>query len=76
MPPEGLEPLGVPAVNTRAMAVCGSNSVNEVPKSGTTAKAMPSTDPDLSAVVAVWRDLPAAVRLGIVAMVKAATNTK
>lgn len=29
------------------------------------------TDPDLAAVVAAWSDLPAAVRAGIVAMVKA-----
>ena len=29
-------------------------------------------DPELAAVVAAWSDLPAAVRAGIVAMVKAA----
>lgn len=33
------------------------------------------TDPELAAVVAVWSDLPPALRAGIVAMVKAATPT-
>ena len=31
------------------------------------------TDPDLAAVVAAWPELPAAIRAGIVAMVKAAS---
>jgi hypothetical protein len=31
------------------------------------------TDPELAALVAAWADLPAAIRAGIVAMVKAAT---
>ncbi len=32
------------------------------------------TDPDLSAVVAAWPELPEAIRAGIVAMVKAASG--
>ncbi len=33
------------------------------------------TDPDLARLVAVWADLPPAIRAGIVAMVKATTST-
>jgi hypothetical protein len=33
-------------------------------------------DPDLAAVVAAWPGLAAAIRAGILAMVKAATATK
>ncbi len=32
------------------------------------------TDPDLAAVVEAWPDLPAAIKVGIVAMVKAARS--
>jgi hypothetical protein len=32
------------------------------------------TDPDLTAVVAAWPDLPKAIRAGILAMVKAASG--
>jgi len=35
-----------------------------------------ATDCELGAVVAVWSDLPPAIRAGIVAMVKAATPTR
>jgi hypothetical protein len=31
-------------------------------------------DPDLAAVVAAWPELPAAIKAGIVAMVKAASS--
>lgn len=33
-------------------------------------------DPELAAVVAVWSNLPAAARAGIIAMVRAADGTK
>ena len=37
---------------------------------------LPPTDPDLSAVVSAWPQLPSALKAGIVAMVKAADGDK
>jgi hypothetical protein len=44
--------------------------VAESPSSGEQER--PSDDPELAAVIAAWSSLPAAVRAGIVAMVRAA----
>lgn len=51
-------------------AECGALSRNSDPKP---AHAIPA-DPDLSAVIAAWPNVPPAIRAGILAMVKAATG--
>lgn len=68
----GIEPLQFPAGNsedsseTRAEYRASGGDSTQKPESAILA------DPDLTAVVAAWSDLPTAVRLGIAAMVKAA----
>lgn len=71
----GLEPSPFPTGNTRVSESGGSNSGNEEAGEGVPTPPVKPTDPDLAAVVAVWPDLPPALRAGIVAMVKAATPT-
>lgn len=53
----------------------GNKSGNTGARFGDSAGVAKPTDPELAAVVAVWFDLPPALRAGIVAMVKAATST-
>jgi hypothetical protein len=72
VPPEGLEPGAVFPKETQVSGAGGSKSGNKPAGSGDPAAPEPPADPDLAAVVAAWPDLPAALRAGIVAMVKAA----
>lgn len=51
----------------------GSNSGNIPAPSGGSPDAPTPADPDLSAVVAAWPDLPPAIRAGVLALVKAGT---
>lgn len=62
-------PSGKSGVASESGAKCGALPGDSDPKP---ALATPA-DPDLSAVVAAWPNVPPAVRAGIVAMVKAAT---
>ena len=45
-------------------------------KSGALSPVSTPIDPDLAAITAAWPELPAALKAGIVAMVKAATGSK
>ncbi|MCC6427501.1 MAG: hypothetical protein IT435_11845 [Phycisphaerales bacterium] len=72
MPPEGLEHLRDSAGNTRVSDSGGSKSGNKGGGFGPPTPPAKPTDPDLAAVIAAWPSLPAAVRAGITAMVKAA----
>ena len=72
MPPEGLErtrfPSGFASVAVSGGSKSGNNGAGPVPATPPTL-----TDPDLAAVLAAWPDMSAALRAGIVAMVRAAT---
>jgi hypothetical protein len=75
MPPEGLEHLRFPSGNAGVSESGGSKSGNKGagfgPPTPRTTPPKP-TDPELTAVVAAWPDLPPAIRAGVVALVKAA----
>ncbi len=62
-----------PAGNSIDSETAVNKSVNIGTASGDSVTPTPPTDPDLAAIIAAWSDLPPAVRLGIAAMVKAAT---
>ncbi len=51
-----------------------ANSGQGAAESGAVGARNRTHDPELAAVVAAWADLPEAVRAGIVAMVRAASN--
>jgi hypothetical protein len=72
MPPEGLEPSRFPAGNSRVSEPGGSKSGNKDAPFGISTGELRPTDPELAAVAAAWPDLPAALRAGILAMVRAA----
>ncbi|MBC7834257.1 MAG: hypothetical protein H7Y88_04045 [Phycisphaerales bacterium] len=72
VPPEGLEPSGVSSGNTKVLQSGGSKSGNKDTPLGDSAAEAKRTDPDLAAVVVAWPDLPTAIRVGVLAMVKAA----
>jgi hypothetical protein len=69
----GFEPSPKPSGNAGVFDSGGSKSGNNgggfVPL--TPPKPTPPTDPDLSAVVAAWADLPPVIRAGVLALVKA-----
>ena len=74
VPPRGLEP--------GAASVGGDKDLQNRPaRSGAVSGAVPverppAADPGLAQVVTAWPDLPQAVKAGIVAMVKAAKDSK
>ncbi|MBL9032754.1 MAG: hypothetical protein JNM80_13755 [Phycisphaerae bacterium] len=76
----GLELPANPAGNTPVSESGGSKSGNKgggfgsptPPASATAPTPATPTDPELAAVVAVWSDLPPAIRAGVLALVKAA----
>ena len=75
----GLEPPPFPSRNEGVGESGGSKSGNkDAPSGGSIPPATPPAkpaDPELAAVIAAWPDLPPALRAGIAAMVKAATQT-
>jgi hypothetical protein len=72
MTPMGSELSRLPSGKTPDSESGGSKSGNK----GAGFGAPTPTDPELTAVVAAWPDLPRAIRAGIVAMVGAAGGSK
>ena len=74
MTPAGFEPAGA--------SPCGDKDLRNRPaRSGAVSGAVPvekppAGDPDLAQVITAWPTLPDAVKAGIVAMVKAAKDSK
>ena len=64
-----------PLIKSQSAQVKGQGVARECPHSGPQSAAEPAPaaggDPDLAAVVAAWPTLPAAVRAGVVALVRA-----
>lgn len=71
MPRSGLESSRFPAGNTPVSHSGGSKSGNKDASFAVSAGVPKSVDPDLAAVVAAWPALPAAIRAGVLAMVRA-----
>ena len=69
--PTGFEPATDSSGNSQGTGESGAEYGALSGESDQMAAPTASFDPDLSAVVAAWPDLPAAVRAGIVAMVQA-----
>lgn len=75
MPPEGLERPRDSAGKTPIPKAGGIKSGNNRAEGGSkVSPAAPAktADPDLSAIIAAWPTLPAAIRAGVLALVKAA----
>lgn len=73
VPPEGLEHSRFSSENVRSLESGGSKSGNKGTNTLTCGPNSVSADAELALVTAGWHSLPLPVRLGIVAMVKAAT---
>ena len=71
LPPRGLEPL---SENAQPVVTTGLTQDDESVLAPCLALSV-QNDPDLRAVVTAWPELPEAIRVGIVAMVQAATET-
>ena len=65
--------LGPPLGPLRVPKHAEVSSVHMVTSTSNRAPDNAPTDPELAVVIAAWADLPAAVRAGIVAMVKASS---
>jgi hypothetical protein len=63
----GLQNRGTESIST----MCHKNLRNQVPSLTAQGQRAASNDPDLAAVIEAWNRLPAAIRAGILAMVKA-----
>jgi len=72
----GLELPRFPAGKSGVAESGGNKSGNTGARFDDSSGVTNPTDPDLAAVVAVWPDLPPALRAGIVAMVKAAAGQR
>lgn len=68
---EGFEPPKVSAGKSGETGRGGNKSGNNGAPIGDAVRDGKPTDPDLAAVVAAWADLPAAIRAGVLALVKA-----
>jgi hypothetical protein len=63
--------VGFEAVSTSG---CDANGLLQPAKSGEAESEAVWPDPDLTAVVEVWATLPAAIKVGILAMLRAVVN--
>ena len=70
--PKGIRTLAGNHGNPHDPKTGGSNSGNIGGNSCATEQPATPADPDLADLLAVWPDLPAAIRAGILALVKAA----
>ena len=70
----GLEPSQFPSRNTLVSNLAGSKSGNNEAMVATPTISTVPTDPKLAAIVAAWPTLPPAIRAGVMAMVKHASQ--